>query len=152
MILFRVLFDFKDDIGAWRRFVERNDRVAVRPFGLPLEGLIASERLADDGYHIGYHERRIEAHPELTDDVMPVLRFIFFLERQRAALRNDAEVVLQLFLGHPDPGIGNRQRAVVFISRNFNEVILAVEHEIVVGQRLVIYFIDRIAGIGDKLS
>ncbi|MNC69335.1 hypothetical protein D3C75_1200140 [compost metagenome] len=82
---------------------------------------------------------------------MAVLGFIILLERKRAAVRNNTQVVLQLFLRHPDPGIGNRQCPASFIGSYFNVVILFIKHQSLVGQCFVIDFVDGIACIRDQL-
>lgn len=58
---------------------------------------------------------------------MTVLRLVLLLERKRAALGDNAQVVFQLFLRHADAGVGDCQRAGRFVGGNLNEVILFVK-------------------------
>ncbi|MNW60548.1 hypothetical protein D3C74_385420 [compost metagenome] len=81
---------------------------------------------------------------------MAVLRFIILLESKRAAVRDNPEVVLQLFLGHPDPRIGDGQGAASLVGGHFNVIIFFIEHQAFIGQCFVINFVNGIACIRDQ--
>ncbi|MNR37500.1 hypothetical protein D3C85_1555210 [compost metagenome] len=63
---------------------------------------------------------------------MSVLQLILVLERKRTALRNDAQVVLQLLRRHTDARIGDCQRPVCLVGSNLNVVIFLIKHQRVI--------------------
>ncbi|MNN13273.1 hypothetical protein D3C81_1263010 [compost metagenome] len=132
LVVFGILLDLQHDLRPYRIFMSWLNRVSVCPFGLPLEGLIAAESSACDGHNIGNHEGRIEPDPELADDIMSVLQLILVLERKRTALRNDAQVVLQLLRRHTDARIGDCQSPVCLVGSNLNVVIFLIKHQRVI--------------------
>ncbi|MNM78586.1 hypothetical protein D3C81_904950 [compost metagenome] len=90
LIVFGVLFDLQNNVCADLRLLARLNRISVSPPGLPLIGFIRAQRPADDGNHVRDHERGIEAHAKLPDDVMAVLQLILVLECKRAAVGDNA--------------------------------------------------------------
>ncbi|MMZ58165.1 hypothetical protein D1872_201340 [compost metagenome] len=75
---------------------------------------------------------------------MSIFCFVLVLEGKRTTIGDNTQIVLQIFFGHPDPCVGNRQGAVLFIDGQFNEIIVLIEYQPIIGQSLVVYFINRI--------
>lgn len=83
---------------------------------------------------------------------MAILRFVLAFEGQGSALGNNAEIVLQILLRHPDACIGNRERAALFIRGNLHEIVFLVKYKIIVCQRFVVDFVNCVACIRNQLS
>ena len=141
----------QDDVGAVALFLRLFDRVTVRPVGLPAVRLLLAVRLRDDRHLVGHHECGVETNAELTDDV-DVFILDVFLEVQAAALGDDAQVLVEILLGHADAVIADRQRAGVFIRRDADREVLACKTGDVLAHALVVELVDRIAGIADQLA
>ena len=156
LLLVRVGLDVHDDVGADGLLVAFADRVAVRAGGLPLIGLLRTVLLRADGDLIGDHERGVEAHAELADDVDIGVLLVLFLglltELVGARRRDDAEVVFKLFAAHADAVIRDRQRAVLLVDRHRDGKIAAVHADLVVRQRDVTELVDGVAGVGNDLA
>ena len=87
----------------------------------------------------------------MSDDV-DILRGIFFFEVERAALRNGAEVVFELFFGHSDAVVGNFQRARLLIRCERDCKIACAESDAVVGETFKMELVQRIRCVADKLT
>ena len=59
----------KCDLCAVVSLLRLFDRVTVRAGGFPLISFVGAVSLADYGYFVTDHERRIEPYTELTDDI-----------------------------------------------------------------------------------
>ena len=148
--------DVHDDVGADGLLVAFGDRVAVRAGGLPLIGLLRTVLLRADGDAVRDHERGVEAHAELADDVDIGVLLVLFLgllaELVGARRRDDTEVVFKLFAAHTDAVIRDRQRAVLLVDRHRDGKIAAVHADLVVRQRDVTELVDSVAGVGNDLA
>ena len=122
----------------------RRDRIAVGTGGLPLPRLVCAVLLRHDRDLLRHHERGIEAHAELADDVDVVLLFHLGLELQRAAVGDGAEVFLHLFPAHADAVIGDGQCARVLIHRETDDEIAAAQADVFIRQRLIGQLVDRV--------
>ena len=127
-----------------------------RAGGLPLIGLLRTVFLRADGDAVGDHERGVEAHAELADDVDIGILLVLFLgllaELVGTRRRDDAEVVFKLFAAHADAVIRDRQRAVLLVDRHRDGKIAAVHADLVVRQRDVTELVDGVAGVGNDLA
>ena len=151
-LLVRVRLEVHDDVGADAVLLTFGDGVAVRAGGLPAVGGLRAVFLRDDRDLVRDHERGVEAHAELADDVDVLLLLGLLTEFVRAGRGDDAEVVLQLVLVHADAVIAHGQRARVLIHGDLNFEIAAVKTDLVVGQRKVAELVDGVARVGDDLA
>ena len=78
--------------------------------------------------------------------------FVFRLEFQRAALCDDAEVLVKLLLRHADAVIADTQRAAVLIRRKEDLEVVTIESRSAVRQGFIVKLIDRVARVGDQLA
>ena len=156
LLLVRVGLDVHDDVGADGLLAAFGDRIAVRAGGLPLIGLLRTVLLRADGDAVGDHERGVEAHAELADDVDIGVLLVLFLgllaELVGTRRRDDTEVVFKLFAAHADAVIRDRQRAVLLVDRHRDGKIAAVHADLVVRQRDVTELVDSVAGVGNDLA
>lgn len=145
-----------DDIRADGVLVAVGDGVAVSAGALPLNAGLIAVLAADDGDLVGYHERRVEAHAELTDDGKILAlgggSVHLALELIRAGLCDNAEVCLSLRLGHADAVVGHGDEALVLIDGDADAVIGSVKADLIVGQRQVAQLVDCVGCIGDNLT
>ena len=65
---------------------------------------------------------------------------------------NDAQVVLQIFLGHADAVIGHSEGAHLLVGNDGDFQVLPLYIHTVVGKGLVGQLVLGIAGVGDKLT
>ena len=151
-LLVRVRLEVHDDVGADAVLLTFGDGVAVRAGGLPAVGGLRAVFLRDDRDLVRDHERGVEAHAELTDDVDVLFLLGLLTEFVRAGRGDDAEVVLQLVLVHADAVVAHGQRARVLICGDLDFEIAAVKADLIVGQREVAELVDGVARIGDDLA
>ena len=111
--------------------------IAVRTGGFPFPRLVGAVSAGYDRDPLADHERRIEAHAELTDYIDLVLAFIaaVLLEIEGAALCNGAEVRLELFLRHAAAVIAHGKGAGGFIGNEADLVIRTVKAYASIRQR-----------------
>ena len=147
-----VLFDMQNDLGAVVGLFALADGIAVRAVGLPAIRLLCAIRLGFHAHVVADHKRGIETHAELTDDVDILVLFVFRLEFQRAALCDDAEVLVKLLLRHADAVIADTQRAAVLIRRKEDLEVVTIESRSAVRQGFIVKLIDRVARVGDQLA
>ncbi|MMZ62593.1 hypothetical protein D1872_248090 [compost metagenome] len=127
LVVLGVRFDVQNNLGSDGRLLRLVNGVTVRTGRFPLISFLAAQSAAENGNLVRHHKGGIEADTELPDNVVAVLRFILVLKSQRSALGDDPQVILQFFLRHPDPGIGDGQRAVVLIHRQLDVIIVFIE-------------------------
>ena len=77
---------------------------------------------------------------------------MLFLEGERAALGDGAEVFVQLVLGHADAVVRDGQGAFVLVRGDADFEVFAALADLVVRQREEIELIHRIAGVADELT
>ena len=145
-----------DDVGADGILLRLGDGVAVRAGADPLVGRVAAVGAGDDCDLIGDHERGVETDAELTDDVDGgiLLRVLAeaVLELQRAAACDDAEVAVELLLGHADAVIRHRDRARILIRGDADLEVAARHAHVFVRERLVAELVDCVRGVRDDLT
>ena len=156
VFLVRVGLDVHDDLGADRFLVALGHGVAVRAGGLPLIGLLRTVLLRADGDLIGHHERGVEAHAELTDDVDVGLLLVLFLRLLAELIGtrggDHTKVVFELFAAHADAVIRNGQRAVFAVERHGDGEIAAIHAHLVVRQRDIAELVNGVARVGNDLA
>ncbi|MNI92207.1 hypothetical protein D3C73_1499760 [compost metagenome] len=80
LVVLGIFLDLQNNIGTHGLFLRHVNRVTVSAGGFPFVSFLAAQRTADYGHRIGYHERGIEAYPELADNIVAILSFILVLE------------------------------------------------------------------------
>ena len=145
-----------DDIRADGVLVAIGDGVAVRAGALPLNAGLLAVLAAYNGDLVGDHERRVEAHAELTDDgkilALGLVCVHLALELIRAGLCDNAEVGFRFGLGHADAVIGHGDEALVLVDDYADAVICPVKADLIVGQRQVAQLVDSVGCIGDDFT
>ena len=145
--------ELHDDVGADVRALTRGHSVAVRALGFPFPGLVGAVFLRDDGHLVRDHERRVEAHAELADDVGigALVTLHLLAEFQTAGGGDDAQVVLQLLLAHADAVVADGQQAALLINGQFDLKLVPSQAHLVVRQAQVAQLVDSVGGVGDDL-
>ncbi len=141
-------------------FVARLHAVPFRSGGFPLPRLVAPERAAAHRDMAAYHKRGIKPHPELADDfhifravlLLAVFLLHVVLKVEGAALRDGAEVVLQLLFRHAAAVVGNRQGMFFLVRKNPDHEIVAVQSGFAVRQGLVVQLVNRVARVGNQFA
>ena len=105
--------DVHNDVRALGPALRGFDREPVRPAGTPAVGFRFAVLSADDVDAVGHHERGIEPHAELADDVgfgRVFRRFglQLFAETRAAGERDGAQVLFQFFGAHADAVVRHR--------------------------------------------
>ena len=115
---------------------------------------VLAEGAADHTDLGGNHERRVEAHAKLTDDVdIPALVLgVFPLELLAAGMGDGAEVLLEVLSGHADAVVGDGKRARVLVKRDADGKVVVAELNTRVGETLEVELVHRIRRVGDKLT
>ncbi len=152
LLLVRVGLEVQNDVRADAVLFAFRDRVAVRAGGLPAIGALRAVLLRDDGDVVRDHERGIEAHAELADDVDVLLLAGLLTEAVRAGRRDHAEIVLQLVPVHADAVVAHGQCARVLVGGDGDGEIAAVKADLIVGQREVAELVDGVARVRDDLA
>ena len=154
-LLVGVLLDVHDDVRADGLLLAGGDGVPVRAGGLPAVRLLRAEGAGHDGHGIRHHERGVEAHAELADDVhVPgVFRALDGLpELVRAARRDDAEVCLQLVLRHADAVVGHGEGPGVLVHVDADAEVLPGHAHGLVRQALIAELVDGVGGVRYDLT
>ena len=126
--------------------------VALYALGLPYIRLLFAECQRLDCNTLGNHECGIEADTELPDDLVIFCQIVLFLELERAAVGDRAQMLLHFRLGHADTVIGNGQGASILVHSQCDLEVGLVHAHAVVRQRLEIQLINGIAGVGDQFA
>ena len=128
--------------------------VALDAVGLPGEGFGLAVCAGGYGNFFGDHERGVEAHAELADDVyiFALLLGVFGLELEAAGMSDGAQVGFQLFAGHADARVGNRDGASVLVERHVDGKIVLGNGDGGVGEALEVELVNRVGCVGDKLA
>ena len=127
------------------------NRIAAVARRLPARRLRLTGTARHDRHALRDHERGVEAHAELTDQILVrcaaalLLRLRELLhERLRARLCNRADVLHNLCTRHADAVIGDRERLAVLIRNEENLVVLVALKDVAVRQALKVELVDRI--------
>ena len=152
LLIIGVGLDVHDDVGAHAVPLALGDGVAVGAGGLPHVGGVGAVLAGHHGDVVRHHERGVEAHAELADDV-GVLGVVahFLLEAVGAGGGDDAQVVLQVLLVHADAVVGHREKTVILVNLQLDAEILAGHAHRLVRQGLVAQLVTGVAGVGDDL-
>ena len=156
VVVVGVVLQREDDVGAVALALGLLDGVALHAVAFPGPGLVAAVRLRHDAHLRRHHERGVEAHAELADDVGGVLPAVLLLgqlllELEGAAAGDGAQVLLQPLLRHADAIVGDGQGAGNLVGGEGNFEVGAVQPHLIVGEGLVGQLVHRVAGVGDQL-
>ena len=154
LLVLGVVLEVHDDVGADAVLFAHADGVAVRAGGLPFIRLLSSVLPRAHGDVLRDHERGIEAHAELTDDVdagVLLLRSLL-TELVRAGGGDHAEVVLKLLLVHADAVVGHGEAPCVLVDADLNAEVAAAEPHLVVREGQVAELVDRVRRVGNDLA
>ena len=139
------------DGGPVALFGAGGDLVAGKALGLPVPGLLRAEGPGVHRDTLAHHEGGVEPYAELADDVHVLLLFRLLLELEGTAAGDDAQVLVQLFLGHADAVIGDGNGAGLLVHLQADGEILPGKAGGAVLQRAVIQLVNGVAGVGDQL-
>ena len=104
------------------------DGVAFDAVGLPRKGLVRPKGTTHHAHARGNHEAGVEAHTKLADDVHRIALgvAVLLLECLRTRVRDGAEVLLELGLGHANAVVADGDGARILVIAHANgEVVLA---------------------------
>ena len=130
------------------------DGVAFDAIGLPGEGFGLAVCAGGYGNFFGNHERGVEAHAELADDVyvFALLFGVFGLELEAAGMSDGAQIGFQLFAGHANARVGNCDGASILVECHVDGKIILGNSDGGVGEALEVELVNRIGCVGDKLA
>ena len=137
----------------------------------PLPAFLRACLAGDQGHLVRNHEGRIEAHAELTDQVLhrgvglhflagSFFRFFgdlvgFFQFGKKlfgAGLGDGADVFDDLFFRHADTVVGDGQRFSLFIGSEADHKLAVPFQQLAVGEGSETQLVDGVAGVGDQLT
>ena len=130
------------------------DGVALDAVRLPRIGGVRPKGAAHHAHARGHHERRVEAHAKLANDVCGVALAagMLGLELLRSRVRDGAQVLLELRLAHADAVVRDRHGAGILVEGHEDgQVVLADAHRAVRegGERELV---DGVGGVGHQLA
>ena len=145
-----------DNVGADALLLAGGDGVAVSAAALPLDAHILAVLAGDDGDLVRDHKGRIEADAELTDNgqilALGLILVHLALEFERAALRDDAEVVFALLHRHADAVVAYGQGARFLIGDDVDLIIRTAHANVRVRQGQIAQLVYRVGRVGDDLT
>ena len=143
-----------DDIGTHRLLFAGLDGVAVHTGGLPPPRLLLPVLSGNHGDLVGHHERGIEAHAELTDDigVRRGLAVHLLPEPETAGGGDDAQIVLQLVPIHTDAVVADGQQPLFLVQHQLDGELIPADAHLVVGETEIAQLVDGVRSVGDDLT
>ena len=151
VLVLAVLLEVEGDGGAAVRLGAGGDFIAVQACGFPVPGLIGAKGLGVHGHPGADHKGGVEAHAKLADDVHLVLLLGLLLKLEGAAAGDDAQVVVQLLLGHADAVVADREGAGLLVHGQLDGEVLPGKAGGAVLQGAVIELVNGVAGVGNQL-
>ena len=131
------------------------DGVRARAVGLPLVGGVAAALLGDHAHLVRHHERGVEAHAELADELGQVGAALLLerrAERLRAGRGDRAEVLLEVFGVHARAVVGDHERLGVLVRHDVDAPRGVVRHELLLGEAQVLRAVDGVGRIRHELA
>ena len=130
------------------------DGVAVQAVALPCVDLVGAEGTAHHAHHGGDHERGVEAHAKLADDVdVGALGLgVVGLEGLRAGVRDGAQVGVELLSRHADAVVAHADGARVLVKGDLHTQLRAVYLHVCIGEALEDELVHGVGGVGDELA
>ncbi len=149
-----IRLEMEDDVGSRPVAFGGRDGELAASFRGPAMRDLAAGAARDDLDPLGDHEGGIEAHPELADEIGPLLGLRlgeFGAEGKRAGAGDGAEMGDQLLAIHPDPVIGNGEGAGGTVRNDADRSTLG-EGKGGLGERGEPAAIQRVGCVGDELA
>ena len=130
------------------------DGVAVQAVALPCVDLVGAEGAADHAHLGGNHERGVEAHAKLADDVdVGALGLgVVGLKGLRAGVCDGAQVGVELLSRHADAVVANADGARVLVKGNLHAQLRAVYLHVCISEALEDELVHSVGGVGDELA
>ena len=130
------------------------DGVAVQAVALPCVDLVGAEGTADHAHLGGDHERGVEAHAKLADDVdVGALGLgVVGLEGLRAGVRDGTQVGVELFSRHADAVVAHADGARVLVKGDLHAQLRAVYLHVCIREALEDELVHSVGGVGDELA
>ena len=131
------------------------DGVRARAVRLPLVGGVAAALLGDHAHLVGDHERGVEAHAELADELGQVGAALLLerrAERLRAGGGDRAEVLLEVVGVHARAVVGDHKRLRVLVRHDVDAPGRVVGHELLLGQAQVFRAVDGVRRVRHELA
>ena len=152
-VLLVLRLEVEGDGGPGRRALGPLERVAAVAGRLPAGGLLRARAPGDDRDAVGDHEARVEADPELPDQLRGGRRLGLAdgpQELAGARARDGAEVLDHLRPAHADAVVVHRQGAGRGVDLQ-GDLELA-RGQLRAAQRLEADLVERVGGVGDQLA
>ena len=146
----RVLLEMQDDGRAARRLLGGNHRKGAQSFRSPGEGLPASGLARGDLDPVCHDEGRVEADPELADEIDPLARL--FDKGLGSGPGDRAQIVDEFRLAHADAAVGNGQRLGGLVGRDDDIELGRIFQQGGLGNGLIAQLVQRIGGIGNEFA
>jgi len=130
------------------------DRISPHAIRLPGEGLFRTIGAADHADLGGNHEAGVEANAKASDDVHvgALVLGVLLLELLGAGMRDGAEVLVELGLGHAHAVVAHRDGACVLVKRQAYGQLVIVELDVRIGEAHEGELVDGVGGVGHELS
>ena len=154
VLLVGVVLQGQDDVGAVALALGLLDGVALDAVGFPGPGLIAAVGLRHHAHGLCHHERAVEAHAELADDVdvVALLLGVLLLEGHGIGMGDGTQVAVQVLLGHADAVVGHGDGAGILVEGDVDAELILRQLDAGVGEAFEVQLIDGVRRVGDKLA
>ena len=137
-----------DDVRTGSVTLGGLDGITVSAGGRPLPRFVRTVLSRNDRHVLGHHERRVEAHAELANDVNILGLLHVLLELQAAGAADGTEVILHLVAIHADAVVRHRQRPCIRVGFEQNGKVAAVQADLFIRQRQIRQLVNRVGGVG----
>jgi hypothetical protein len=150
-----VILELDDDLGAAALTFAFLDFVAAGAVARPdVAGLGRAPGVAEDLHALCDHERGIETHAELPDEIGVLLSALTegFQELLRAGMRDRAEVLHELVARHADAEVLNRNGLRLVVGRDVDLELETVVEDLLFRELGVAQLLERVGGVGHQLA
>ena len=154
VLLVGVVLERKDDVGAVGLALGFLDGIALNAIGFPGPRLVAAVGLRHHAHGFGHHERAVEAHAELADDVdvVALLLGVLLLEGHGVGMGDGAQVAVKVLLRHADAVVGHGDGACVLIEGDVDAELFLRQLDAGVGEAFEVQLVDGVRRVGDELA
>ena len=128
---------------------------AVAGIGSPRPRIVVARGAGGDRHAVGDEPRGVEAHAELADEVhvaRRALRLRGFEELARPRVRDGAEVLDELVVGHAHARVFDGDGLRVLVGRDADLEGVVVAREVGVGERAELQLVERIGRVRHELA
>ena len=154
VVVVSVVLQREDDVGAVALALGLLDGVALHAVAFPGPGLVAAVRLRHDAHLGRHHERGVEAHAELADDVHVVALGVGVvgLELHAVGVRDGAQVAVELVLRHAQAAVRHGDGARVLVERHADAQLVLAQLDVLVGEAAEVQLVHRVRRVRDELA